>query len=159
MPLIFENSRANVDPVAGAGTSFSCSQELNKVVPANLEVIEELTTAVSELLTSRLWPGTDVMKVELAAREALTNAIRHGCRNVPEGRVRFRMVFDASGAVVIIVRDSGPGFDPTKIPNPLEGGNRFRGSGRGVFLINQLMDAVEFTDGGRQVLMRKRPAM
>ena len=43
------------------------------------------------------------------------------------------------------------------MPNPLEGENVFKGSGRGVFLINQLMDEVEFADGGRQVQMRKRP--
>ena len=29
-------------------------------------------------------------------------------------------------------------------------------SGRGVFLINQLMDEVAFADGGREVQMRKR---
>jgi anti-sigma regulatory factor (Ser/Thr protein kinase) len=31
----------------------------------------------------------------------------------------------------------------------------FKSSGRGVFLINQLMDEVAFKDGGREVQMRK----
>ena len=42
------------------------------------------------------------------------------------------------------------------MPNPLEGDNVLKPSGRGVFLINQLMDEVGFRDGGREVQMRKR---
>jgi anti-sigma regulatory factor (Ser/Thr protein kinase) len=57
--------------------------------------------------------------------------------------------------LTIVVRDPGPGFDPAAVPNPLEGENVFRGSGRGVFLINQLMDEVRYADRGREVLMRK----
>ena len=56
------------------------------------------------------------------------------------------------------MRDPGPGFEPSTVPNPLEGENVFKGSGRGVFLINQLMDEVGFADGGREVQMRKRRA-
>lgn len=63
---------------------------------------------------------------------------------------------DASGELLIVVRDPGPGFDTTAVPNPLEGENLLKSSGRGVFLINQLMDEVKFGDGGREVQMRKR---
>lgn len=65
------------------------------------------------------------------------------------------MSFDAAGELVIVVRDSGTGFDLNAVPNPLEGNNLFMGSGRGVFLINELMDTVEYEDGGRMVKMRK----
>jgi serine/threonine-protein kinase RsbW len=47
------------------------------------------------------------------------------------------------------------GFDPKTVPDPLARENIFKPSGRGVFLINQLMDEVAFRDGGREVLMRK----
>ena len=57
---------------------------------------------------------------------------------------------------MIVVRDPGPGFDVAAVPNPLEGDNLFKESGRGVFLINQVMDTVEFTEEGRRVLMRKQ---
>ena len=42
------------------------------------------------------------------------------------------------------------------MPNPLEATNVLKGSGRGIFLINQLMDEVRFADGGRELRMRKR---
>ena len=63
---------------------------------------------------------------------------------------------DASGDLTIVVRDPGTGFDPKAVPDPLEGENVLKSSGRGVFLINQLMDEVAFADGGREVQMRKR---
>jgi serine/threonine-protein kinase RsbW len=96
------------------------------------------------------------MPVELALDEALANAIRHGCKNDPTKQVQCIVTTDARGEVVIAVRDPGPGFEPSKVPNPLEGENMFKGSGRGVYLINQLMDEVGFADGGREVQMKKR---
>ncbi|MBA3885589.1 MAG: ATP-binding protein, partial [Acidobacteria bacterium] len=41
---------------------------------------------------------------------------------------------------------------------PLAPENLLKSGGRGVFLINQLMDTVGFRDGGREVEMRKRRA-
>jgi len=110
-----------------------------------------------ELLSSKQWAADEVMKVELALQETLANAIRHGCKNDASKQVQCCVTFDAAGELVIVVRDPGTGFDVKSVPNPLEGSNVLRPSGRGVFLINQLMDTVEFSDQGRQVLMRKRP--
>jgi anti-sigma regulatory factor (Ser/Thr protein kinase) len=42
------------------------------------------------------------------------------------------------------------------VPDPLDGTNVLKEHGRGIFLINQLMDEVRFADGGREVHMRKR---
>lgn len=94
--------------------------------------------------------------MELALQEALANAVRHGCKGDPTKLIRCLVtVNDASGDVVIVVRDPGVGFDPTSVPNPLQRENLLKPSGRGVFLINQLMDEVRFADSGREVLMRK----
>jgi Histidine kinase-like ATPase domain len=58
--------------------------------------------------------------------------------------------------LVIAVRTSDRSSMWQPCPTPLEGENLFKESGRGVFLINQLMDTVEFTEEGRKVLMRKQ---
>jgi serine/threonine-protein kinase RsbW len=42
------------------------------------------------------------------------------------------------------------------VADPLAPENIFKSSGRGIFLINQLMDQVDFRDGGRELQMRKR---
>jgi serine/threonine-protein kinase RsbW len=44
------------------------------------------------------------------------------------------------------------------VPNPLTDENILKPGGRGIFLINELMDEVAFADGGREVQMRKRQA-
>ena len=130
--------------------------ELNIVIPANLAAMHKVSAGVNELLVGKQWPTKKIMDVELAVQEALVNAIRHGCKNDPSKQVQCCVTFDAAGELVIVVKDPGPGFDVAAVPNPLEGDNLFKGSGRGVFLINRLMDTVEFTEEGRKVLMRKR---
>ena len=71
-------------------------------------------------------------------------------------QVRCSVSCDDSGEVVIVVRDPGSGFDPGAIADPLDTANILKPSGRGIFLINELMDHVQFADGGREVQMRKR---
>jgi serine/threonine-protein kinase RsbW len=130
--------------------------ELNVVIPADTAAIKKVTAGVNELLAGKQWPNEEIAEVELALQEALINAIRHGCGNDPRKEVRCCVTLDAAGELVIVVRDPGPGFDVAAVPNPTEGDNLFKESGRGVFLINQLMDTVEFTEEGRKVLMRKQ---
>ena len=55
------------------------------------------------------------------------------------------------------MRDEGNGFDPRKIPDPTKPENLERFSGRGIYMIRQLMDKVEFRDRGRELRMRRRP--
>lgn len=129
---------------------------LNITIPADPAAMTTVSDGVTELLTSKGWPEDDVMKVELALQEGLANAIRHGCKGDVTKKVQCSVTFDGRGEVVIVIRDPGPGFNVAAVPNPLEGDNVLKPSGRGVFLINQLMDTVEFSDEGRRVLMRKR---
>jgi anti-sigma regulatory factor (Ser/Thr protein kinase) len=131
--------------------------ELNVVIPANMANMVTVSKGVSELLARRRWPDDEAAKVELALSEALSNAIRHGCKNDPSKKLQCCVTFDEAGELVIVVRDPGPGFDPAAVPDPLEEANLTKPGGRGVFLINHLMDTVEYTEEGRQVMMRKRP--
>ena len=57
---------------------------------------------------------------------------------------------------MVVVRDPGTGFDHTAIGTPLDPDNVLTPSGRGIFLINGLMDRVGYADGGRELQMRKR---
>lgn len=139
----------------GALVPYCSSCEFNLQIPADPMAIGDVSAGVNELLAIRQWSADEIMRVELAVQEALANAVRHGCRNDPSKQVQCCVALKA-GEITIIVRDPGLGFDVTAVASPLEIGNLLKPSGRGVFLINQLMDSVEFTDGGRQVLMRKR---
>ncbi len=150
-------SLENVEKL-GALMPFCSTCELNLVIPATPSSIPTVSEGVRQLLLGKGWSDDELMKVELALDEALANAIRHGCHNDPTKQVQCVVSTDAAGELVIVVRDPGPGFDVAKVPNPLQGANLLKPSGRGVFLINELMDKVEFADGGREVVMQKRRA-
>ena len=135
---------------------LSSNCEITMTIPATSVGIQTVSEGVMQLLESKKWPEEELIKVDLALQEALANGIRHGCKGDPTKHVQCSVTFDASGELVIVVRDPGTGFDTSTLPNPLDEANMLKPSGRGVFLINQLMDEVAFRDGGREVAMRKR---
>ena len=125
-------------------------------IPATPAGIQTVSEGVTQLLQTKQWSEDELIKVDLALQEALANGIRHGCKGDPTKFIQCSLTFDASGELLIVVRDPGSGFDTASVPNPLDAANMMKPSGRGVFLINQLMDEVAFKDGGRELLMKKR---
>src|SRR5262245_25079036 len=129
---------------------------VRKEVPGKLEAltpaVEEVMAAVREMECSQ---GKE-FEIETALREALANAIRHGCQNDPGKSVEVCVACDPVRGMLIVVRDPGAGFDPASIPSPVRGRNLYRHHGRGIYLINQLMDEVSFERGGTEIRMLKR---
>ena len=145
----------NVNKLSGLIPYCSACQ-FNMTIPADPRAIPTVTDGVMQVLVDKKWSEERIMQVELALQEALANAIRHGCKGDPSRQVQCVVNCDTEGEVVIVVRDPGAGFDATTVPDPLAGENVLKSSGRGIFLINQLMDEVAFKDGGRELRMRKR---
>jgi anti-sigma regulatory factor (Ser/Thr protein kinase) len=94
--------------------------------------------------------------IELALQEALANAVVHGAKEDPSKIVECIVACDEQRGVLIIVRDPGEGFDPKGIPSCTMGENLYSNHGRGIFLINQLMDEVKFRKNGTEIHMVKR---
>lgn len=94
--------------------------------------------------------------IELALQEALANAVVHGAKEDPTKVVECLVACDEQRGILIIVRDPGPGFDPQAIPSCTMGENLYSNHGRGIFLINQLMDEVQFHRNGTEIHMVKR---
>jgi serine/threonine-protein kinase RsbW len=94
--------------------------------------------------------------IELALTEALANAVVHGAKADPSKIVECDVGCDESRGMLIVVRDPGEGFDPAAIPSPMHGENIYAESGRGIYLINQLMDEVKFLKNGTEIHMIKR---
>ncbi|HXE33875.1 MAG TPA: ATP-binding protein [Verrucomicrobiae bacterium] len=93
--------------------------------------------------------------VELALREALSNAMLHGNRLDAGKLVHIRCCCECGGGVFIVVRDQGHGFDPGNVPNPLAVENLGAEHGRGIHLMKLAMDDVSFERQGTEVRMRK----
>ena len=55
------------------------------------------------------------------------------------------------------IEDEGAGFNVADIPDPRDPANLFKTSGRGVLLIYNIMDEVEYNERGNRLTMVKRP--
>jgi serine/threonine-protein kinase RsbW len=92
----------------------------------------------------------------IALDEAFVNAVKHGNKNDPTKLVRVGAELSPKEACFTI-EDEGEGFDVQTIPDPRDPANLFKSSGRGVLLIYNIMDEVEYNAQGNRVKMVKRP--
>jgi len=122
---------------------------------ADANRISEVVDGFMAIVTSMKCACGHEHDVELAMREALANAIIHGAGNDPRRTIECCIACDDAHGMLVVVRDPGEGFDPQSLPDPVVGENVYSEHGRGVFLINQLMDHVEYKRGGTEIHMRK----
>jgi len=92
----------------------------------------------------------------VALDEAFVNAVKHGNKNDPTKLLRITAELSPNEAS-FTVEDEGEGFNVREIPDPCDPANLFRTSGRGVLLIYNIMDEVEYNEQGNRVKMVKRP--
>lgn len=127
-----------------------CEFELDKLVLKLDEVVSSDTCVIDDVvgkitgLIEKTGCWNDLENIDLVVHEALANAIVHGNLNNPDKAVRICVGVQEDCGMLIVVKDAGSGFDPSQLPNPVVGQNLFAGHGRGIFLINQLMDQVRF---------------
>lgn len=81
-------------------------------------------------------------QVGIAVRESMVNAVAHGNRYSARKKVRLLVCRDALG-LVIEIDDEGKGFDLSEVPDPRDGDNILRQSGRGLLMIRAFMDEFE----------------
>ncbi len=115
------------------------------VVQGIMEIVRKMQVAVGK-----------EEAIELALTEALANAVIHGAKADPSKIIECDVGCDESRGMLIVVRDPGEGFDPATIPSPMHGENIYAEHGRGIYLINQLMDEVKFLKNGTEIHMIKR---
>lgn len=120
-------------------------QAVNAVVQNIMQVVRKMKCAAGK---------EDAIELSLA--EALVNAVVHGAKSDPSKQIECDVACDERRGMLIVVRDPGKGFNPSAIPSPVLGENIYSTHGRGIFLINQLMDDVKFHKNGAEIRMIKR---
>ena len=128
----------------------------------DLELPSDLTlmNAVLEYLLDRV-AKLGLIQVEqsnlyVALDEAFVNAVKHGNRSDPEKLLRVTAELSAHEAI-FTVEDEGDGFNVSEIPDPCDPANLFKSNGRGVLLIYNIMDEVEYSERGNRLKMVARP--
>ncbi len=132
------------------------------------------------LLQMGLCGDAECTRIGVALEEALVNALYHGnlevgselrgeddtsFYRVAAERVRVlpyrdrRIHVEASlsrDEAVFSIRDEGPGFDPSKLPDPTLPDSLEKVSGRGLLLMRAFMDEVLHNETGNRVTLIKR---
>jgi serine/threonine-protein kinase RsbW len=130
--------------------------KLSVTLAADRNEVDAVVRSVMNLVRStKCAPGRED-DIELALAEALANAVVHGAKNDPSKTVECDVACNEEGGILIVVRDPGPGFDPSTLADPCVGENIYSHHGRGIYLINQLMDEVQFRKNGTEIHMIKR---
>jgi serine/threonine-protein kinase RsbW len=130
--------------------------QFESTIPADVREISPVVEGVMVLVRSMGCASGREFEVETALREALANAIVHGAQGDSTKKVQFCVSCDEARGMLIVVRDPGHGFDPSSLPTPTRGRELFSTHGRGIYLINQLVDEVRFEKGGTEIHMLVR---
>ncbi|HTK74172.1 MAG TPA: response regulator [Gemmataceae bacterium] len=123
---------------------------------------------------------TTVLRLSIALREAILNAMDHGNleldsalreqdgsayekladqrrRQAPYKDRRVHITArETPREAVYIIRDEGPGFDPSALPDPTDPANMEKVSGRGLLLVRTFMTEVRHNDRGNEITMIRR---
>jgi len=149
--LLFKLKRIDADHKA-----VNIREKIDLELPSDLtlmnSVLEYLLDRVAKLGLIQI----EQSNLFVALDEAFVNAVKHGNRNDTSKLLRVTAELSAHEAI-FTVEDEGDGFDVREIPDPRDPANLFKSSGRGVLLIYNIMDEVEYSERGTRLKMVKRP--
>ena len=125
-------------------------------LPSDLSLMNGVLHYLNERVARLGVIKPDQSNLFIALDEAFVNAVKHGNRNDPRKLVRIIAELSPKEARFTI-EDEGEGFKVSEIPDPRDPANLFKTSGRGVLLIYNIMDEVEYNERGNRLTMVMRP--
>ena len=122
-------------------------------LPNDLREIEHAVEFVMQRCTTCQMQGRKLnFNLGVSLTEALSNAMLYG--NAKDSRKRVRIeVIVGEHEIKARITDEGTGFDPGGIPDPTSPDHLEKCSGRGLFLMRELMDEVHFNESGNQITL------
>jgi serine/threonine-protein kinase RsbW len=127
-------------------------------LPSRIEAIEDAAARAAEFISRSGLGQESAFGIDMAVREAVTNAVLHGNRQDESKIVEIRLR-NSANELEITVRDEGRGFNPESVPDPTDPQNLLKTSGRGILFMRTFMDEVEWShhpEGGTIVRMVKK---
>ena len=115
--------------------------------PENLFLVEKLVDDVCDLYNIGEEKYGNIL---ISLTEAVNNAITHGNKGNPIKEIDISLK-SSFRELTFSISDQGEGFNFNDLPDPTAPENLEKENGRGVFLMKQLADKVEFTENGRIV--------
>lgn len=116
-------------------------------LPENIRIIESFIDNAKE----KYQLDDDIYgNIMIAVTEAVNNAIRHGNKDNSSKNVAISLSLE-DGLIKFKIQDEGEGFDFHQLPDPTSPENISKPGGRGIFLMKNLSDEVDFKEKGKVV--------
>lgn len=115
----------------------------------NIRLVERLIEDVCEVFNINEDSYGNIL---IAVTEAVNNAMYHGNKGNPEKHIHIAFESDENN-IKFFVADEGDGFDYNNLPDPTDPLFIDKPHGRGVFLMKNLADKVEFKNNGQEVML------
>ena len=119
-------------------------------IASSLNKINEVEALIDKVCEDLSLNEDHYGNILIAVTEAVNNAIIHGNKSEEKKVVKVDVV-KSNNVVVFSVEDQGIGFDFNNLPDPTAPENIEKPDGRGIFLMKNLSDEVEFIGNGSKV--------
>jgi serine/threonine-protein kinase RsbW len=146
--------RANLPSTRGSGSLL----EVDAWIPSEIKAISPLVDRLMRLIEGSHCITGEEHAVELALREALSNAVVRGNRLDAHKLVHVRCRCKVGKEISLIVSHQGQEFDAHNVPDSVAAENLEAEHGRGIWLMKSVMDQVSFQQRGTEIHMCKRLA-
>ncbi len=126
-------------------------------IPSKIESIDEAVVKTVEFAQNAGFGEDAIFGIDMAVREAVANAVKHG-NKLDESKKVDIAVRNSAEAFEINVRDYGEGFLVEDVPDPTNPENLMKEDGRGILFMQNFIDTVEWhnhPEGGMLVKMVK----
>lgn len=123
---------------------------LNIEISSKLDRIPEVESLIDKVSDELGLNEDHYGNMLIAVTEAVNNAIIHGNKYSDDKKVKVEVVKEPS-SIVFVISDEGDGFDYLNLPDPTAPENLEKPDGRGIFLMKNLSDGVQFESNGSKV--------
>jgi len=156
-------------------------QETAFVLETDSSLVPSIVNYIQQsMMRMRFCDDTECLRVGVALEEALLNSYYHGNLEISSelretdhnayyqlskkraqeppfcNRKIYVETYLSAAECRIVIRDEGPGFDPSLLPDATDPANLERPCGRGLLLMRTFMDEVHFNGNGNEVVLVKR---
>ncbi len=111
---------------------------------SSVEHLEEVETIANTIAKEAGFDESDSDDISIAITELFNNAVHHGNKDDINKLVRLTFIY-RNKSLHVTVKDEGNGFRPESLKDPLAPENLMAESGRGIYLVRNLMDDIEYS--------------
>lgn len=123
-------------------------------IQSDIKHIRKASAEIEDFLRANKIDESAIFDIRLSVEEAIKNAILHG--NKGRKGLPVSISYELRGGKFTVeVEDAGSGFTPAELPGPTKDENLTKAGGRGVFLMQKLMDEAKYNARGNKVSMLK----